>query len=43
MANSRYEYVKTFEQEPVLLPGAWIVVRLDGRAFTRFRYRTPHS
>ena len=37
MANSRFEYVKGFEQDDALLPGCWIVVRLDGRSFTRFR------
>lgn len=36
MAKSRYEYVKTFEQDLELLPSTWIVVRVDGKAFTRF-------
>lgn len=36
MAKSRYEYVKTFEQDPQLLPSTWIVVRIDGQAFTHF-------
>ena len=36
MACSRYEYVKQYEQSDVLLPSCWIVVRLDGRGFTRF-------
>ncbi|GAB4817751.1 hypothetical protein N2152v2_004797 [Parachlorella kessleri] len=36
MANSKYEYVKDYELDDRLLPGCWIVVRLDGRAFTRF-------
>ena len=35
MANSRYEYVKKFELDDTLLPGCWIVVRLDGKGFTR--------
>ncbi|KAL1962537.1 hypothetical protein VTN77DRAFT_9412 [Rasamsonia byssochlamydoides] len=33
MANSKYEYVKSFEQSDVLLPNTWIVVRIDGRGF----------
>ncbi|KAJ9293847.1 hypothetical protein DTO271G3_7474 [Paecilomyces variotii] len=33
MANSKYEYVKQFEQPDALLPNAWIVVRIDGRGF----------
>lgn len=36
MACSRFEYVKKFERDDRLLPGCWIVVRLDGRGFTRF-------
>lgn len=36
MANSRYEYVKNFELEDSLLPHCWIVIRIDGRAFTKF-------
>lgn len=36
MAKSRYEYVKNFEQDLILLPSTWIVVRIDGRGFTRF-------
>ena len=35
MARSRYEYVKDFEADQTLLPQCWIVVRLDGKAFTR--------
>ena len=33
MANSKYEYVKTFEQSTTLLPATYVVVRLDGRGF----------
>ncbi|KAJ5089351.1 hypothetical protein N7532_008035 [Penicillium argentinense] len=33
MANSRFEYVKDFEQPDGLLPNTWIVVRIDGRGF----------
>lgn len=36
MACSRFEYVKKFEEHPTLLAGCWAVVRLDGRAFTKF-------
>lgn len=35
MANSKYEYVKAFEHTDNLLPHTWIVIRVDGRAFTR--------
>ncbi|KAI1448612.1 tRNA guanylyltransferase [Annulohypoxylon stygium] len=35
MANSRFEYVKQFEQTDNLLPNTWIVVRIDGRGFTK--------
>ncbi|KAI1495583.1 putative tRNAHis guanylyltransferase [Biscogniauxia marginata] len=35
MANSRFEYVKQFEQPDLLLPNTWIVVRIDGRGFTK--------
>ncbi|KAJ1928484.1 tRNA-histidine guanylyltransferase 1-like [Tieghemiomyces parasiticus] len=36
MANSQYEYVKVFEQDPILLPNTWLVVRIDGQSFHRF-------
>ncbi|KAI0473826.1 tRNA guanylyltransferase [Xylariaceae sp. FL0804] len=35
MANSRFEYVKDFERDDHLLPNTWIVVRIDGRGFTK--------
>ncbi|KAI1459490.1 tRNA guanylyltransferase [Annulohypoxylon moriforme] len=35
MANSRFEYVKQFEQIDNLLPNTWVVVRIDGRGFTK--------
>ncbi|CAG9955147.1 unnamed protein product [Clonostachys rosea f. rosea IK726] len=35
MANSKFEYVRAFEQPDYLLPNTWIVVRVDGRAFTK--------
>ena len=36
MAKSKYEYVKNFETSDVLIPNVWIVVRVDGKAFTRY-------
>ncbi|KAH7001650.1 tRNA guanylyltransferase [Ilyonectria destructans] len=35
MANSKFEYVRDFEIPDPLLPNTWIVVRVDGRAFTK--------
>jgi len=35
MANSKYEYVKDYELDDTLLPNCWIVVRLDGKGFTK--------
>ncbi len=35
MAKSRFEYVKSFEKDDGLLPHCWIVVRVDGKGFTR--------
>lgn len=47
MANSKYEYVKSFELEDRLLPLTWIVVRIDGRSFHRFAdvhdFRKPND
>ncbi|MCJ1322904.1 tRNA-His guanylyltransferase [Xylographa vitiligo] len=36
MANSKYEYVKTYEKSDILLPLTYIVVRIDGRGFHKF-------
>ncbi|XP_049931149.1 tRNA(His) guanylyltransferase 1-like isoform X5 [Nymphaea colorata] len=36
MANSRYEYVKSFEAHDALLPSTWIVIRIDGCHFHSF-------
>ena len=36
MFDSRFEYVKQFEQPDNLLPNTWIVVRIDGRGFTKY-------
>ncbi|KAL7902014.1 tRNAHis guanylyltransferase [Trichoderma sp. SZMC 28014] len=35
MANSKFEYVRNFEQPDSLMPNTWIVVRIDGRGFTK--------
>ena len=36
MANSKYEYVRTFELDDTLLPGCFIVIRVDGKGFTKW-------
>lgn len=36
MACSRYEYVKTYEQDDRILPNVWIVIRIDGKKFHKF-------
>lgn len=36
MANSKFEYVKKFEQNEILLLNCWIVIRIDGRNFTKY-------
>lgn len=36
MANSKYEYVKTFERSTTLLPNTYMVVRIDGRGFHKW-------
>ncbi|KAL4917855.1 Thg1 C terminal domain-containing protein [Aspergillus aurantiobrunneus] len=47
MANSRFEYVKAFEQPDILLPNTWIVVRIDGRGFhklsDRYAFQKPND
>ena len=43
MANTKFEYVKQFELDDTLLPGCWIVVRLDGKGFTKCVSRVDHS
>ncbi|KAM5440849.1 tRNA-His guanylyltransferase [Microsporum ferrugineum] len=42
MANSKYEYVRNFEQSDVLLPNTWIVIRIDGRGFHKLVYLIPN-
>ncbi|XP_015607527.1 probable tRNA(His) guanylyltransferase isoform X2 [Cephus cinctus] len=36
MAMSKFEYVKQFERDDSCLPNCWIVVRIDGRSFSKF-------
>jgi tRNA(His) guanylyltransferase len=36
MACSKFEYVKKFEKHEELLPQTYIVVRIDGKGFTKF-------
>ncbi|KAL7292152.1 hypothetical protein TKK_0014225 [Trichogramma kaykai] len=36
MAQSKFEYVRNFELEDRLLPNCWIVVRVDGKNFSKF-------
>ena len=35
MANSEFQYVRNFELNDTLLPATWIVVRIDGRGFSK--------
>ncbi|KAH8704380.1 tRNAHis guanylyltransferase-domain-containing protein [Phaeosphaeriaceae sp. PMI808] len=47
MANSKYEYVRLFEQPDNLLANTWIVVRIDGRGFskltTKYKFVKPND
>ena len=36
MACSKYEYVKKFENSQILLQNTYLVVRLDGKGFSKF-------
>lgn len=36
MANTRFAYVRQYEIPDTLLPGTFMVVRLDGKGFHRF-------
>ncbi|XP_077291019.1 tRNA-histidine guanylyltransferase [Arctopsyche grandis] len=36
MANSKFEYVKKYEQDDNLLPNCWVVIRVDGKSFHKF-------
>jgi hypothetical protein len=35
MANSKYAYVRAFELDDTLLPGCFVVIRVDGKGFTK--------
>ena len=37
MAKSKYEYVRKFEQNDQCLLNCWIVIRIDGRNFHRYK------
>ncbi|KAI4126730.1 MAG: hypothetical protein LQ338_003594 [Usnochroma carphineum] len=47
MANSKYEYVKSFEHHATLLPNTYLVVRIDGRGFhhlsTKHAFEKPND
>ena len=47
MSGSRFEFVKKYEQGTSLLPNTFIVVRVDGRAFTDFcdahKFKKPND
>ena len=36
MSNSKFEFVKKYEQSRELLPNTFMCVRIDGRSFTDF-------
>jgi len=37
MAKSKYEYVKEFEEDDKLLRNVYILVRIDGKGFHKYR------
>ncbi|KAL8971036.1 MAG: hypothetical protein Q9183_001247, partial [Haloplaca sp. 2 TL-2023] len=47
MAKSKYEYVKSFEQNTSLLPNTYLVVRIDGRGFhhlsSKYNFEKPND
>ena len=47
MSNSKFEYVKSFENKNDLLKNTYIVIRIDGKGFTKFtdahQYRKPNE
>ncbi|RPA97838.1 Thg1-domain-containing protein [Choiromyces venosus 120613-1] len=47
MANSKYEYTRTFETPHPLLPNTYIILRIDGRSFSTFsqthNFRKPND
>lgn len=36
MACSKFEYVKKFEYSQPLLPNTFLIVRIDGKGFSKF-------
>lgn len=36
MSNSKYEYVKSYEIHTELLKNTYIVVRIDGKGFSKY-------
>ena len=47
MSNSKFEYVKSFENKNDLLKNTYIVIRIDGKGFTKFTdahgYKKPNE
>lgn len=47
MANSKFEYVKSFEQNSILLPNTYLVIRIDGRGFhklcAKYEFQKPND
>ncbi|KAL9532592.1 tRNA(His) guanylyltransferase [Sphaerulina musiva] len=47
MANTEFSYVKTFESNDVLPPSQWIVIRIDGRGFSKlcskYNFQKPND
>jgi len=47
MANSKYEYVKDYENHHEVGSGSWLVIRVDGHSFSNFtkvqNYRRPYD
>ena len=47
MSNSKFEYVKSFENKNDLLKNTYIVIRIDGKGFTKFtdahQYKKPNE
>ena len=45
MANTKFQYVREFERDTLLLPNTWLVVRVDGNGFSEFvrnqRFKKP--
>ena len=47
MSNSKFEYVKSFENKNEFLKNTYIVIRIDGKGFTKFtdahQYKKPNE